>query len=59
MQNLPTERSEFDDSFEAAEWRELEDEEAYAVSELYCDYCEQDGHTFASCPRRDDSEVQS
>ena len=22
--------------------------------EPYCDYCERDGHTFASCPRRDD-----
>jgi len=22
--------------------------------EDYCDYCERDGHTFRSCPKRDD-----
>jgi len=21
----------------------------------YCDYCEQEGHTFRSCPKRDDN----
>lgn len=29
-------------------------DEAYDIFEIYCDYCEQDGHTFRSCPRRDD-----
>jgi len=23
-------------------------------SEPYCDYCERDGHTFRTCPERDD-----
>lgn len=31
----------------------LIDEERF-TPEPYCDYCEQDGHTFRSCPRRDD-----
>lgn len=24
-------------------------------ADLYCDYCETDGHTFRSCPARDDN----
>lgn len=24
------------------------------MDDLYCDYCEQEGHTFRSCPKRDD-----
>lgn len=24
------------------------------VPEPYCDYCEKEGHTFATCPARDD-----
>lgn len=24
--------------------------------DLYCDYCEREGHAFNSCPRRDDDE---
>jgi len=27
--------------------------------EGYCDYCEREGHTFRSCPRRDDHQDQS
>ncbi len=23
---------------------------------LYCDYCETEGHTFRSCPKRDDDD---
>ena len=30
-----------------------EDETPY-VSEGYCDYCEREGHTFSTCPKRDD-----
>lgn len=26
--------------------------------EDYCDYCEQSGHTFRSCPKRDDEDDQ-
>jgi hypothetical protein len=25
------------------------------LDDLYCDYCESDGHTFRSCPQRDDA----
>jgi hypothetical protein len=28
-------------------------EELYR-SELYCDFCEREGHTFNQCPKRDD-----
>jgi hypothetical protein len=24
--------------------------------DLYCDYCEREGHAFRSCPKRDDDE---
>ena len=30
-------------------------DEALDAIEGYCDYCERSGHTFSSCPKRDDS----
>jgi CLIP1 zinc knuckle len=27
------------------------------LAEPYCDYCERYGHTFSSCPKRDDETV--
>lgn len=37
---------------------DLLDDEEHVRAEPYCDYCEREGHTFTSCPRRDDeSEV--
>lgn len=29
-------------------------EHIHPLDRLYCDYCETEGHTFRSCPRRDD-----
>ena len=26
------------------------------IADLYCDYCEREGHTFRSCLKRDDDE---
>ena len=31
------------------------DEELSVFDLLYCDYCEVEGHTFQTCPRRDDN----
>jgi len=30
----------------------------FIEDELYCDYCDEEGHTFRSCPRRDDLDVE-
>lgn len=27
---------------------------SYDLIEDYCDYCEREGHTYRSCPKRDD-----
>lgn len=32
------------------------DEDDRDEQEPYCDYCEQDGHFFRSCPKRDDAD---
>jgi len=29
----------------------------HVVEEPYCDYCERSGHSFRSCPARDDENV--
>lgn len=42
---------------ELERWRDEADERRHAVTErveAYCDFCESEGHTFRSCPRRDD-----
>lgn len=28
---------------------------SYACDQMECDYCSQKGHTFRSCPKRDDN----
>lgn len=28
------------------------------IAEDYCDYCEREGHTFRTCPRRDDDDTE-
>jgi hypothetical protein len=40
-------------SFGIDEWAEEEDEQDYPEPE--CDYCGRIGHTFRSCPKRDDN----
>lgn len=35
-----------------------ERDEEQPIVEEYCDYCEEEGHTFRSCPRRDDTPDQ-
>ncbi len=43
---------------EVLDWRYeymAEPDEVLAPPEDYCDYCERSGHTFRSCPRRDDN----
>jgi hypothetical protein len=42
-----------EDVFDDYLW-DREDAEAHEVREDYCDLCEREGHTFSSCPRRDD-----
>lgn len=39
------------------DWRDDYDDEVLDVrpGDAYCDYCEVDGHSFGSCPRRDDA----
>jgi hypothetical protein len=42
---------------ECLDWRDAymqEPDEVLSPPEDYCDYCERVGHTFRSCPRRDD-----
>lgn len=52
--------SELDDDerYEFERWMDEADDRRKAeqerIPEPYCDYCENDGHTFRSCPMRDD-----
>lgn len=37
--------------------RERAEQERMELIEGYCDYCEETGHTFRSCPARDDESL--
>jgi hypothetical protein len=48
-------RTIYDDPMEYLDDRENAYDAWMQLMEGYCDYCEEEGHTFRTCPRRDDA----
>jgi hypothetical protein len=44
------------DPYDDADWRDDYTDDDHERVEDYCDYCEREGHTYRSCPRRDDGD---